>query len=316
VSSADFVVAVDIGGTKVAVATAALDGEIIAARRIATDASRGAAQVVARALGGASDLIAPTAAGRDGGRCLAAGAVCPGIPLDDRVVLAPNIPGWDGVALAREARERLGLERVAVANDVKAAGEAEARWGALSGADPAVFLSLGTGIAAAILVGGRALPGAHGASGEIAYAVGSADIEGGAHADGRAPLEERAGGRFIGERASRLAGRELSAREAFASGDPAVGALVDATLDELAVHVANLAIAVDPARIAVGGGLMSSADRVLGALRRRVERIVPFPPEVVAARFIDDAGLRGAVALALDAARVQPFSTAWSGRGP
>ena len=61
---------------------------------------------------------------------------------------------------------------------------------------------------------------------------------------------------------------------------------------------------------------MSSADRVLGALRRRVERMVPFPPAVVAARFIDDAGLRGAVALALDAARVQPFSTAWSGRGP
>jgi glucokinase len=212
-------------------------------------------------------------------------------------------------------REGLGLDRVAVANDVKAAGEAEARWGALAGADPAVFLSLGTGIAAAILVGGRMLPGAHGASGEIAYAAGPGD-DGGAHADGHAPLEERAGGRFIGERASRLAGRPLSARDAFASDDPAVTALVDDTLDELAVHVANLAIAVDPARIAVGGGLMGSADRVLGALRRRVERMVPFPPEVVAARFVDNAGLRGAVALGLDAARVQAFSTVWRTPAP
>jgi glucokinase len=318
VSDADFVVAVDIGGTKVAVATAALDGSILAARRIDTEAARGAGQVVERALGGARELIAASSSsssGGGGGRCVAAGAVCPGIPLEDRVVLAPNIPGWDGVALAREVRERLGIERVAVANDVRAAGAAEARWGALAGADPAVFLSLGTGIAAAILVGGRALPGAHGASGEIAYAVGPGD-EGAGHADGHAPLEERAGGRFIGERASRLVGRDLSARDAFASGDPAVAALVDEALDDLAVHVANLAIAVDPARIAVGGGLMGSADRVLGALRRRVERAVPFPPEVVAARFVDDAGLRGAVALGLDAARVQPFSTGWRSAAP
>src|SRR5207342_2029530 len=98
-------------------------------------------QVVERALGGAVDLIASTARAGDGGggRCVAAGAVCLGIPLEECVALAPNIPGFDGVALAREVRERLGLDRVAVANDVKAAGEAEARWGALSGADPALF---------------------------------------------------------------------------------------------------------------------------------------------------------------------------------
>ena len=47
---------------------------------------------------------------------------------------------------------------------------------------------------------------------------------------------------------------------------------------------------------------MGSPDRVLGALRRRVQSAAPFPPEIVAARFVDDAGLRGAVALALAAA--------------
>jgi glucokinase len=198
-------------------------------------------------------------------------------------------------------REGLGLERVAVRNDVKAAGAAEARWGVLAGADPAVFLSLGTGIAAAILIGGRPLEGAHGASGELAYVRRGAG-ERAAYADGRAPLEELAGGRFIGERATALAGRPLTAADAFAADDAPIVALVDRTLDELAVQVANVATLIDPERIAVGSGLMASADRVLAALRREVERAVPFPPALVTARFVHDGALRGAVALALDAA--------------
>jgi glucokinase len=234
---------------------------------------------------------------RTSDRCVAAGAVCPGIPLADRVLLAPNVPGWGDLAFERALRAGLGIERVAVRNDVKAAAAAEARHGALRGADPALFLSLGTGIAAAIVVAGRVLDGAHGASGELAYVGGAGEPH--AFADGHAPLEERAGGRFIGERASALAGRTLTAAEAFASDDARIAALVDATLDELAVHVANLAILVDPERIAVGGGLMASADRVLGALRSRLARAVPFPPEVVPARFVHDGALRGALDLAL-----------------
>ncbi|HWI74385.1 MAG TPA: ROK family protein, partial [Baekduia sp.] len=99
-------------------------------------------------------------------------------------------------------------------------------------------------------------------------------------------------------------GGAASAAEVFAradAGDAAAERLVDAALDELAVHVANLAILVDPERIAVGGGLMGSAGRVLAALRRRVGQAAPFPPEVVAAHFVHDAALRGAIGLALDA---------------
>jgi glucokinase len=46
---------------------------------------------------------------------------------------------------------------------------------------------------------------------------------------------------------------------------------------------------------------MHSGELVLGALRRRVRQAAPFPPEVVAARFVHDAALRGAIALAIDA---------------
>jgi predicted NBD/HSP70 family sugar kinase len=227
--------------------------------------------------------------------------VSPGIVLEDRSLLAPNVPGWEDLAMAQLVRDGLGVERVAVGNDVKAGGLAEARWGTLAGADPAIFISLGTGVAAAVLVGGQVLTGAHGAAGEIGYNLRGAG-EDGAFADGRAPLEEHAGGRFIGERASRLSDRRLTAADAFAATDGPTRELVDRTLDELAVHVANMAILVDPARIAVGGGLMDSGARVLAALQHRLERAVPFPPELVQARFVHDAALRGAVALGIDAA--------------
>ena len=65
-------------------------------------------------------------------------------------------------------------------------------------------------------------------------------------------------------------------------------------------HVANMAIVLDPERIAVGGGLMGSSDRILAALEWRVRSAVPFPPSLVCARFLHDAALRGAIALALD----------------
>src|SRR3954468_18372942 len=290
----DVVAALDFGGTKIALATATPTGEILEQARIDTEPEGGAERALRRAMDAAHGLLA-----RADGRCLAVGAVCPGIPRADRVLLAPNVPGWGDLAFEREVRAALGVERVAVRNDVKAAAEAEVRWGALRGAAPAVFVSLGTGIAAAIAAGGRVLDGAHGASGELAYVLRGADDEL-AFADGHAPLEERAAGRFIGERASHVAGRPLTGAEAFASDDPRVAALVDATLDELAAQVANLAILVDPERIAVGGGLMGSPERVLGAIRRRLDRAAPFPPELVAARFVHDGALRGALALGLD----------------
>ncbi|HMJ33693.1 MAG TPA: ROK family protein [Baekduia sp.] len=302
-SSPDFVVALDFGGTKLDVATATLDGRLIASERLQTDADGGAHQAVERALECARSLgDAATAA--TGGRLVAAAASSPGIVLDDRILLAPNVPGWTELPLAARLREGLDLATVVTETDVKAAALAESRWGALRGADPGVFLSLGTGIAAGIVVGGRVLHGANGAAGEIGYALRGVHDDAGA-ANGRAPLEEYAGGRAIGERGSRLLGRPVSAADLFTRAETDLDArmLVDETLAELAVHVANLAVLVDPARIAVGGGLMNSSTLILAALRRRVRQAVPFPPEVVAAQFVHDAPLRGAIALAIDASR-------------
>ena len=295
-SAHDFVLAIDFGGTKIAIATAGTAGDMLKQTRLDTHASQGAQQLLERTTLAARNLIERTAA-EVGGRCVAAGVSTPGVVHDDGVLLSPNIPGWEHVSLRETIRAALDIPTV-VANDVKAAAMAEALWGALKGADPAVFLSLGTGIASALLIGGRVVTGAHGASGEIGYNLRSVlDTSGAAQA--RAPLEEAVGGRFIGERASLLLGEPLSAADVFARTDIRARFLVDEALAELATHVANLAILIDPARVAVGGGLMRSGDVILHALAFRLGYAVPFPPEIVPARFLNDASLYGAIALAL-----------------
>jgi glucokinase len=293
----DFVVAIDFGGTKIAVATANMTGSILKQARLDTIASQGAQQILERTTVTVHSLIERTMVDV-GGQCVAVGVATPGIVHDHGVLLSPNIPGWEQVSLRETMRADLHIATVVAANDVKAAAMAEVLWGALKGADPAVYLSLGTGIAAAIVIGGRIVTGAHGASGEIGYNLRSVLDTSGA-AQGRAPLEEAIGGRFIGERGSILLGESLSAADVFDHSDIRARFLVDETLTELATHVANLAILIDPERIAVGGGLMSSGDIILPALAFRLGYAVPFPPEVVPARFLNDASLHGAIALAL-----------------
>jgi predicted NBD/HSP70 family sugar kinase len=300
----DFVLGIDFGGTKMALATATLDGDLLESDRLETEAGHGAVQAVDRAFARAEDLLAATARS-GGGLCLAVSAVSPGIVYDDHVALAPNVPGWQQLRLPALIRERFEPARAAVGTDVKAAAVAELRWGSLRGADPAILLILGTGLAAAVVVGGEVLHGANGAAGEIGYSLRGGCERTGA-ADGRAPLEEFAGGRAIGERATALLGTPLTAADVFEHSDPRASELVEEALDALAVQVANMAIVVDPARIAVGGGLMSQPDVVLDALERRLHVGAPFAPELVPARFIHDGPLRGAIALALDAVAKSP----------
>jgi glucokinase len=186
-----------------------------------------------------------------------------------------------------------------MATDAKAAAQAEARWGALAGADPAVYLNLGTGLSAALVIGGQVVTGAHGAAGEIGYNLRSlADV--GLPLGGRVPLEDMISGQALARRAP----QSMAAADVFgaAAGEPGLDLLVSEFVTELAFHVVNIAICVNPARIAVGGGLVQSWERLRPGLEQALKAGTPFPPELVTARFPADAPLIGAVALAADAA--------------
>lgn len=303
-SGTDFVLAVDIGGTKIALATATGQGTRLIETELPTHAQQGAARVMSRMFDAAHALIAQTVA-RHGGTLRTVAFVTPGIVEADGIKLAPNNPGWDTLPLVRVLRDGfgdgVGNVDIAVETDVKAAALAEARCGALQDVECGLYLNLGTGLAAAAVIDGKVLRGAHGAAGEIGYQLRGVPDET-PFAEGGSPLEEFVSGSALSARTSALLGRPVSAREAFAiaDDDARVAALIDDALRVLAVQIANVALMFDPSRIAVGGG-MARVPRILTGIEAMLARAVPYPPEVVPAAFEHGAALQGAVLCATDA---------------
>src|SRR5215472_5580768 len=279
-------------------------GEQIASSTVASGGELGARASFERGIQAARDLLAGGAAA---GRGLAAVGVSTfGIPFDDRVELAPAISGWDKLAFGHELRAAFPGARIVMVTDAKAAAQAEVRWGALARCDPAVYLNLGTGLSAAIVAGGQVLAGMNGAAGEIGYNLRTmADV--GVPLAGRTTLEDMISGQALARRAAghTADGEPMTAGQVFeASRDvPGLDRLLTDFTAELAYHVVNLAICLNPERIAVGGGMVRSWERLRPALQDALSAGVPFPPELVAARFPSDAPLIGAVALAVDAAQ-------------
>ncbi len=296
-SSARAVVgAVDIGGTKIELALAAADGEVLGETRLATRAQEGAEQALERVARAIEALRRQHAGDRE---ITALGVVCPGIVQPDRILLAPNLPGWEETALAARLRSATGVAAVAVTNDVRAGALAEARLGALRGCRCGLYVNLGTGIAAALVVEGRVAEGAHQAAGEIAYIRPSGAL-GAWTATDHPHLESAVGGNALARRAANVLGAPVSAEKLFSRTDPVSAHLVHQALAALGTALVNLAVFVDPDRVAIGGGLTASADLVLPVLEAYLRTGVPFPPEVVLGHFDQSASLHGAIALALD----------------
>lgn len=295
-----FLLAIDFGGTKIAMATTTPAGQRLHETEIPTLAEQGAEAVMRRMFEAARALIAKTLAGVER-RFLAVAAVTPGIIEPDGIRLAPNNPGWDQLALHDVLRAGFGAQCVTIETDVKAAALAEARCGALVGVDCGLYLNLGTGLAAAAVIDGKVLRGANGASGEIGYQLRGV-VDEVLFADGGASLEDFVSGRAIADRVSVLLGRNVSTHEAFALQDslPHVAALIEDAFACLARHVVNLTLMLDPSRIVIGGG-MARIPGIPDGMRSLLARAVPYPPEVAIAAFGHGAALQGAIVAASDA---------------
>jgi len=294
------VLGLDFGGTKIAVAVGDLSGRRLGVTKLDSLAEAGAEAALTRGLAAARDLLADVAPGRD---LAGVGAATLGIPYDDRVELAPTFPGWGELPFGRLIQNAFPGVPVRLGTDVKAATAAEVRWGALAGCDPGIYLNLGTGLATAIVARGFVISGAHGASGEIGYNLRSAtDVW--IDAEERTILEHVVSGQALQTTGSARLGRPVTAADVFAmaSNQPDAAVLTEQFNRELAMHVVNLAIAIDPVRIVVGGGLVGAWDRIAPELRRALDAAVPFPPELTMARFPSDAPLVGALALGVEAA--------------
>ena len=287
------ILGIDFGGTKVALRVDA-EGTALASDRLLIETGESALEVVGRTVSAACRLLDNCEV-----PAVAVGIATPGIVHDDRIELAPNVVGWSDISLRERMVDGLGIPLVFVGNDVKAAVLAEMTTGALVGMNPGLYLNLGTGIAAAMVVNGVVVEGAHNASGEIGYAVVGATSVIDWIGKG-APLEELMGGRGLGERGSNRFGTDGSARAILdlARHDDEAAGFVRAAVDELARHILTCVLLLDPQRVVIGGGMSRASDLLLDPLRARLHAVLTFPPEIVHSSFGADASLLGAIELA------------------
>jgi glucokinase len=280
-------------------AVADTDGNRLATSRVFTDPGLGARWNLDHGIAAAKallDTVAPDA------EVAAVGACTFGIPATHGIDLAPAIPGWGDLSLSLELEAAFGTRAVKTVTDVKAAAAAELRSGALVGHDPAIYVNLGTGLAVAIICNGRVVSGANGAAGEIGYNLRQpADVDLGL--DERSILEDVVSGMAVAATGMRRVDEELSAADVFSLEfkDSRLAGALDDFLRELSFAIVNLAVAIDPSRIAVGGGMVQSWARIEPHLRKALEVHAPFTPELVVGAYPFDAALVGALAIAADA---------------
>jgi glucokinase len=301
---AEVVVALDIGGTSIKCALVRPTGEALHAERLPTEAHRGPDAVVQTVLAAAQRLAR---AARDSDlHPRAIGMAVPGVVDEDAgvAVWSANL-GFRDVPLRDLVSARLALPAV-LGHDVRCGGVAEARLGAARGSAHVLFVAIGTGIAAAHVVDGRAFAGAHGAAGELGHVV----VRPGGPSCGcgaRGCLETVASAAAVGRRYARVTGAaaataaDVAARAA--DGDDAAARVWHEAIDALADGLATGLALFDPAVVVIGGGLAEAGDGLLTPLRAALDQRMTFHrrPRLLRASLGDEAGCLGAGLLAVDA---------------
>jgi glucokinase len=292
------VVALDLGGTSLKGAVVFGRGPDVSQRP--TPVADGPDAVVEAVAGFAADLVASSSVS-----VAAVGVAVPGIVDESSgtVIEAANL-GWRDVRIGAVVRERVGVP-VVVSHDVRAAALAEGRLGAARGYDDYLLLTLGTGVGAAVVLGGRPYTGSGGRGGELGHTI--VDPEGPMCGCGhRGCLEAFASAGALVRRYAERSGETVGADEVVAralAGDGAAGVVWDDALDALALAIANYTTLLAPSLVVIGGGLAGAGVDLFDPLVRRLGSLVRFAevPAVVPAELGPDAGWRGAAIAACQA---------------
>jgi predicted NBD/HSP70 family sugar kinase len=218
-----------------------------------------------------------------------------------RIELATSVEGLEGIAFRPALRERLELP-VTLENDVNLAALGEQWQGVARGVDDFVFLSIGTGMGAGLVLHGELHRGRHGAAGEVDFAlVGLAQ-----------DVDPCAGA--ISTYATRVAGERspvttlqapFDSRDIFAAaraGDAFAHEIVDEVARRIALHLVPIAAVSDVSLAVLGGGLGANGDLLLRPVRELLAGWIPYPPQVDVSSLGEAAVLTGALAVGLRAA--------------
>jgi glucokinase len=297
-------IGLDVGGTVMKAALTTADGTVLHTDRRPTNRENGPDAVVAALVDFAADLC--EAATDHGHTAVAAGVAVPGIvdEVTGTARFSANI-GWRDVPLRELVVERTGLA-VAVGHDVRAGGVAEARLGAGRGQRQFLFLPIGTGIAAAIVIDGRAVSGANGGAGEVGHLVVRPDGEA-CPCGAVGCMETIASGASIARHYAELhkdttvtSAAEVASR--VIAGESAACVVWADAVEALADALAQVTVLLDPGLVVVGGGVGDAGETLLIPLRKALAARLAFhqAPRLVRAELGDAAGSLGAALMGWD----------------
>jgi glucokinase len=313
---------VDIGGTKVAAGLVTSRGEILSKVRVPMTSREGAAaglRSVEKAIDAALSAEPAQKASVAG-----IGIVTPGPvdPLHGIVVNPGNLPCWRNFPLPGEIKKSRGLPTI-LDNDANAAALAEARWGAGSGCPSVFYVTIGTGIGTGLVLDGSIYHGRTGAASEGGHV--SIDYHGPLCPCGkRGCIEALAAGPAVARRArERIAAGGVEAKSllalagdpaavaaemvarAWRDGDPLATAILEETIDLLAIWLGNMIDLFDPDVIVVGGGMGELIAGWFARMRHQLEkwcvnsRCGEIP--LVRAHYGEDSAVAGGAALCMPA---------------
>jgi glucokinase len=306
-----FVLGADIGGTNLRVAVADSSGGILACRRSSVAGVRDPLQVIARMRELASALLAELSAPPSALRAVGVGA--PGVTDCERgiVIATSYLLGWRDVPLCALLEDAFGIP-AAIDNDVNLAAFGESRAGVARSVDDFVFLAIGTGIGAGIVLNRRVHRGSAWRAGEIGYLLVPGASEKPVDDGEPGPFESMVGGEGIRRQwcsgwspARSPLPRELTATEIFdhaRAGDALASEVLSNTARLLSYGIYNLALVLNCPLFVLGGSV--GLHPVLGEEVRRLlsRRDNRASPRIVHSALGDQAQLTGAVHLALDIA--------------
>ena len=302
------VIALDLGGTKLAGAVFGPNGRI---------AHRSVVPLEGRAGREVSELICGQFAGlRDAARTnhrtvVSVGISVPGISRSRTgTVWAPNIPRWEDYPLRRELRAAIGDKGIplTIESDRACYIMGETWRGVAQGCRNAIFVAVGTGIGAGIMVEGQVLRGAHDIAGAIGWLALDRPYQ--RKYVGCGCFEYHASGQGLA-RVAREQGLDCtSAREVFAAlkrRNPTARKVVAQAVEFWGMAVANLVSLFNPEKIIFGGGVFGPGTEFLDDIYREARKwaqpVSIKQVKLQASSLGSDAGLYGAAALALQARR-------------
>ncbi len=286
-----YIVGVDVGGTKIAAGVVDDDGRVYGRVKIPTDLRQPEMTL--------QSIIAAIAATlqASGVGALHIRAVGLGIPgkvdvMNGVCLLAVNL-GWRDMPVKQRLEEVLGIPCF-LENDVSVAALGESHYGLGRGLENFIYLSLGTGIAARVILAGQLYRGSHGLAGEIGHAIFVPDgpqclcgARGCLEALASGPALVRQARDVLGTDASTVlknvvpAGSQLTAEQIFAAavqGDGVAQRLLAVAAKHLANAVYLLTMAFDPQAVVLGGGMVVAEEPFVAAIRAEVRRLLEQAP--------------------------------------